>query len=81
MHLSRMIPQTCGNKPLAIPGGRVIPALTRPPPRYKEDNMTKKELTDAIEFLRRLFVGPGEVDRLEAAIKSLQTELARRNKK
>jgi hypothetical protein len=43
--------------------------------------MTKKELADAIEFLRRLFVGPNEVDRLEAAIKSLQTELTRRNKK
>lgn len=43
--------------------------------------MTKKELTDAIEFLERLFVGPGDVDRLEAAIKALSTELQRRNKK
>jgi hypothetical protein len=43
--------------------------------------MTKQELRDAIEFLRRLFVGPGDVDRLEAAIRALQTELARRNKK
>jgi hypothetical protein len=43
--------------------------------------MTKQELRDAIEFLQRLFVGPRDVDRLEAAIKALQTELTRRNKK
>jgi hypothetical protein len=43
--------------------------------------MTKQEIRDAIQFLQRVFVGPSDVDRLEAAIKSLQTELARRNKK
>jgi hypothetical protein len=43
--------------------------------------MTKQELRDAVEFLQRVFVGPSDVDRLEAVIKSLQTELARRNKK
>ena len=43
--------------------------------------MTKQELKDAIEFLQRLFVGPADVDRLEAAIKALKQELQRRNKK
>jgi len=43
--------------------------------------MTKQEIKDAIEFLRRVFVGQGDVDRLEAVIKALQAELARRNKK
>jgi hypothetical protein len=43
--------------------------------------MTKQELKDAIEFLQRLFVGPGDVDRLEAAITALKQELQRRNKK
>jgi len=43
--------------------------------------MTKQELRDAIDFLRRLFVGPTDVDRLEAVIKALQAELNRRNKK
>jgi len=43
--------------------------------------VTKQELKDAIEFLERVFVGPTDVDRLEAAIKALKTELARRNKK
>jgi len=43
--------------------------------------MTKQELRDAIDFLRRLFVGPTDVDRLEAVIKALQAELQRRNKK
>jgi hypothetical protein len=43
--------------------------------------MTKQEIRDAIEFLQRVFVGPSDIDRLEAAIKALQTELARRNKK
>jgi len=44
-------------------------------------NMTKQEIRDALEFLQRVFVGPTDVDRLEAAIKALKTELARRNKK
>ena len=43
--------------------------------------MTKQELKDAIEFLQRLFVGPGDIDRLEAAIQALKQELSRRNKK
>jgi hypothetical protein len=43
--------------------------------------MTKQEIKDAIEFLRRVFVGQGDVDRLEACIKALQAELTRRNKK
>jgi len=43
--------------------------------------MTQKQIRDAIEFLQRLFVGPADVDRLEATIKALQTELTRRNKK
>jgi hypothetical protein len=43
--------------------------------------MTKQEIRDAIEFLQRVFVGPDDVDRLEAAIKALKQELARRNKK
>jgi hypothetical protein len=43
--------------------------------------MTKQEIKDAIEFLRRVFVGQGDVDRLEAAIKALEAELTRRNKK
>jgi hypothetical protein len=43
--------------------------------------MTKQEIRDAINFLRRVFVGQGDVDRLEAVIKALETELARRTKK
>jgi hypothetical protein len=43
--------------------------------------MTKQEIRDAIEFLQRVFVGPADVDRLEAAIKALKVELQRRNKK
>jgi hypothetical protein len=43
--------------------------------------MTKQQIRDAIEFLRRVFVGQGDVDRLEAVIKALETELTRRNKK
>lgn len=47
----------------------------------KGNDMTKQEIRDAIEFLQRVFVGPGDVDRLEAAIAALQAELKRRNKK
>jgi stress-induced morphogen len=43
--------------------------------------MTKQEIRDAIEFLQKVFVGQSDVDRLEAVIQALQTELARRNKK
>jgi hypothetical protein len=43
--------------------------------------MTKQEIRDAIEFLQRVFVGPADVDRLEAAIQALRAELTRRNKK
>jgi len=43
--------------------------------------MTKQQIRDAIEFLRRVFVGQGDVDRLEAVIKALEAELTRRNKK
>ena len=54
------------------------PAWARTGPQLP---VTKQELKDAIEFLERVFVGPTDVDRLEAAIKALKTELARRNKK
>jgi hypothetical protein len=47
----------------------------------RKQAMTKQEIRDAIEFLQRLFVGPGDVDRLEAAITALKQELQRRNKK
>jgi len=43
--------------------------------------MTKKDLEDAIDFLEKIFVGPGSQDRLFEVIKSLRDELARRNKR
>ena len=49
--------------------------------QHRKVEMTKQEIRDAIEFLQRLFVGPGDVDRLEAAITALKQELQRRNKK
>jgi hypothetical protein len=73
------VSQAAGNKSPATGAGLFV-SLPRPLPTRKTD-MTKQEIRDAIDFLRRVFVGPGDVDRLEAVIKALQTELQRRNKK
>jgi hypothetical protein len=43
--------------------------------------MTKQEITAAIDFLQRLFVGPAEQERLFRTIEALKTELSRRTKK
>jgi hypothetical protein len=41
--------------------------------------MKKKDLRDAIVFLRRLFVGVSETDRLCEVIESLERELRKRH--
>ena len=43
--------------------------------------MTKSQIEDAIRFLQKVYVGQGEVDRLEQVIQALQAELQRRKKK
>lgn len=43
--------------------------------------VTKQDIEAAIEFLSKMYVGQGDVDRLEKTIKALKAELARRRKK
>jgi len=43
--------------------------------------VTQKDIEAAIEFLSKMYVGQGDVDRLEKTIKALKAELAKRRKK
>ena len=43
--------------------------------------VTQKDIEAAIEFLSKMYVGQGDVDRLEKTIKALKVELAKRRKK
>ena len=43
--------------------------------------VTKQDIEAVIEFLSKMYVGQGDVDRLEKTIKALKAELAKRRKK
>ena len=43
--------------------------------------VTQKDIEAAIEFLSKMYVGQGDVDRLEKTIKALKAELVKRRKK